>query len=66
VWYPLKVASLTTSRHQIVIQLITINNPKNNILSPYAKECINIAAPVAVTKQEIDVTRGHGLASTKW
>lgn len=66
VWYPLKVASRITSLHQTNIEQMTIAIPKNKILSPFWKECINIAAPVAVTKQEIDETRGHGLGSTKW
>jgi len=44
---------------------ITINKPKINILSPFWNECINIAAPVAVTRAERDDTIGQGLASTK-
>ena len=39
--------------------------PRNKILSPFWKECINIAAPVAVTKREMADTKGHGLGSTK-
>lgn len=66
VWYPLKVASLMTSLHQTNMEQITIEIPKNRIFSPFWKECINMAAPVAVTKQEIDDTKGHGLGSTKW
>jgi hypothetical protein len=42
-----------------------MNIPKPNIVKPFWKECINIAAPMAVTKHEIDGTRGHGLGSTK-
>jgi hypothetical protein len=33
--------------------------------SPKRKECIYIAAPTAVTKQEIEETKGQGLGSTK-
>jgi hypothetical protein len=61
----LKVASRITSLHQIAIQLTTDAKPVNKIMSPFLKECINKAAPVAVIKQEKAVTKGHGLGSTK-
>jgi len=66
VWCPLKVASLITSLHHTAIPQITINSPENKTTSPLRNECINVAAPSAVTKIEIDKTKGHGLGSTKW
>jgi hypothetical protein len=50
----------------MAIELTTDNKPINKIRSPFSKECINKAAPVAVTKTEKAVTKGHGLGSTKW
>ena len=66
VWCPLYVASRITSLHQTVIDDIIINKPNTKILLPYWKECINIAAPIAVTKHDTADTSGHGLGSTKW
>ena len=66
VWWPLKVDSRITSRHQIAIQQITKNRPEKRTISPLLKECIYKAAPVAVIKQLKAVTRGQGLGSTKW
>jgi hypothetical protein len=49
----------------MAIQHIVENKPVNKIISPFLKECINNAAPVAVIKTEKAVTKGHGLGSTK-
>lgn len=65
VWQPANVASRITSLHQTNIEQITMKIPKSNIVVPFWNECINIAAPMAVTKHEIAETRGHGLGSTK-
>jgi len=45
---------------------MTKNRPEKKTISPFVKECIYKAAPVAVIKQLRAVTRGHGLGSTKW
>lgn len=66
VWWPSKVASLVTSRHQRNIvkksreKLLT-----NNKVAPWYA-CTYITIPVAQKNADKEATKGQGLGSTRW
>jgi len=66
VWCPSKVASLITSLHHIIIVKTTKVKPNNITKLPPFTEWKYITEPFIITNAAKDVTKGHGLGSTKW
>jgi len=65
-WYPKKVASLTTSRHQTYITVTTNKTPNKLKKPPILWKWKYKTEPVVKYNAAIEETKGQGLGVTIW